>query len=255
MRPPLELELPPLTPAEAGAVLQRLGDLTSTIVLVGGQALAFWVERYADRFASPGPINSKDIDFCGSRADVATAAARLDGTYQLPEPFANTPNTGIVTFVDPSGHDRWIDFLDDPYGLNAVDVAKWSIEVEVPLPGALVTFRVMHPVHCLESRISNVGGLPGYQTEHALAQARASVACAREYIREVLDQTSAKAARRLNEHVYRFAWQSLHARSVFRDYEIDPFEAVLVDERLSPDFLTKRYPDMQRRLARRRSQR
>ena len=82
MRPPLELELPPLTPAEAGAVLQCLGDLTSTIVLVGGQALAFWVERYADRFASPGPINSKDIDFCGSRADVATAVSGTEGAAQ-----------------------------------------------------------------------------------------------------------------------------------------------------------------------------
>lgn len=247
-------DLPPLTPAEAGAVLQRLGDLTSTIVLVGGQALAFWVERYEGRFAPPGPINSKDIDFCGSQAAVATAAMRLGGTYQLPEPFENTPNTGIVTFVDPSGHDRRIDFLGDPYGLNFDDVSKWSVEVDVPRPGASVTFRVMHPVHCLQSRIANVGGLPGYQTAHALAQAQASVSCAREYIRDVLDHAGAKAAGRLNERVYRFTWGDLHARNVFRDYGIDAFAAVLVDERMSPDFLTKRYPDMQRRLARRRKQ-
>ncbi|MBL8624415.1 MAG: hypothetical protein JNK64_24115 [Myxococcales bacterium] len=252
MTPPRDL--PPLTPAEAGVVLQRLGDLTSTIVLVGGQALAFWVEHYVDRFDPPGPINSKDIDFCGSQAAVATAAARLGGTYEVPEPFAHTPSTGIVSFVDPSGHDRWIDFLGDPYGLSSVDVAKWSVEVEVPLPGVSVTFRVMHPVHCMRSRISNVGGLPGYQTAHALDQARASVSCAREFIRDVLEHEGAKAAGRLNEHVYRFAWGNLHARNVFRDYGIDPFEAVLVDPRMPPAFMALRYPDMQRRLARRRRQ-
>lgn len=245
-------EPPPLTPAEAGVVLQCLGDLTSAIVLVGGQALAFWVAQYADRFSPPGPINSKDIDFCGSQADVKTAAARLGGTYQVPEPFAHTPNTGIVQFVDSSGHDRRIDFLDAPYGLDYVNVAKRSVEVHVPLREGSVTFRVMHPIHCLQSRISNIGGLPDYRTAHGLNQARASVSCAREFIRDVLDHEGPRAAGRLNEDVYRFAWGNLHARNVFRDYGIDAFEAVLVDQRLSPDFLAKRYPDMQRRLERRR---
>lgn len=35
-------EPPPLTPAETRVVLAKLGDLTERIVLIGGQALAFW---------------------------------------------------------------------------------------------------------------------------------------------------------------------------------------------------------------------
>ena len=58
-----EAELPPLTPAQTREVLRRLGDLTEQLVLIGGQALAFWAERYADRFTISGPVNSKDIDF------------------------------------------------------------------------------------------------------------------------------------------------------------------------------------------------
>lgn len=248
---------PPLTPSDAGAVLQRLGDLTNTIVLVGGQALAFWVDHYAKRVAPPGPVASKDIDFCGGQSAVATAALRLGGTYKVPEPFSNTPNTGVVEFVDPKGNARWIDFLGDPFGLDFGDVAEWAVEVEVPLADGseTVTFRVMHPVHCLQSRISNVGGLPGYQGEHALTQARASVSCVREYLVDVLDDAGDNAARRvlrLNEHIYRFAWGSLYARKVFKEYGIDAFEAVLLDGRLPSAFLTKRYPDMQRRLAWRR---
>lgn len=247
--------LPPLTLDEAGAVLQRLGDLTNTLVLVGGQALAFWAGYYADRFASPAPVNSKDIDFCGSEQAVVAAAERLGGAYRVPDPFAETPSTGVVTFVDPSGRDRWIDFLGAPYGLDSADVAAWAVNVDAPLGDASVTFRVMHPVHCMISRISNVGGLPAYRGEHALTQARASVSCAREYIRDILDDAAPKAIRRalnLNEHVYRFAWKNLHARNVHRDHGIDAFEAVLLDARLPLHFHTRRYPDMCRRLARRR---
>ena len=247
--------LPPLTPAEAEAVLRRLGDLTSSIVLVGGQALAFWVDLYAERVAPLPSVNSKDIDFCGSRAAVATAAFRLGGTYKVPEPFDNTPNTGLVEFVDSHGYARWIDFLGDPFGLSYSEVADWAVEVEAPSGDAPVTFRVMHPVHCLKSRISNVGGLPGYQNAHALTQARAAVSCAREYLRDVLDAATPKAARRvldLNEHIYRFAWHSDHARTTLTKHGIDAFEAVLVDDRLPSAFRTKRYPDMLRRLTWRR---
>ena len=44
-----EAELPALTLEQTLAVLRRLGDLTEKLVLVGGQALAFWAERYAGR--------------------------------------------------------------------------------------------------------------------------------------------------------------------------------------------------------------
>lgn len=86
---------PPLTPAEASVVLQQLGDLTTRIVLVGGQALAFWADRYADRFQPLGPVNSKDIDFCGLEDSVAIAAGRLGGTFQVPEPFYRGPERHV----------------------------------------------------------------------------------------------------------------------------------------------------------------
>lgn len=245
-------ELPALTTAEAGAVLRRLGDLTSAMVLVGGQALAFWVDYYASRLSLSGPVNSKDIDFCGSAKVVASVAQRLGGTHQLPEPFSNTPNTGLVEFLDPSGHLRRIDFLGHPYGLDYEAVLDWAVDVDVPMSGDVVSFKVMHPVHCVQSRISNVGGLPGYQTAHALTQARASLSCAHEYLRDLLDADAIRVVLDMNEHLYRFAWGDLNARNVAKEHGIDAFTALLVDDRLPRDFLTKRYPDMQRRLAWRR---
>lgn len=162
-----------------------LGDLTNQIVLVGGQALAFWAERYADRIATAGPVNSRDIDFGGTQDVVAIAADRLGGTPKTPEPFSNTPNTGLVEFVDPGGHERWIDFLDQLYGegLNLSAIEAMAIGVDIPDGDQTTSFLVMHPVHCLESRISNVGGLPQYyETSLGLEQARTSVFCVREYL-------------------------------------------------------------------------
>ncbi len=76
------------------------------------------------------------------------------------------------------------------------------------------------------------------------------------YVRDRLDAGdagAAKAARRLDERIYRFAWENRHARNVFRDHAIDPFDAVLVDDRLGESFCDRRYPDMRRNLERRRT--
>lgn len=175
------IDVPPLTPAETREVLRRLGDLTNRIVLVGGQALAFWVEHYTDRIATSGPVSSRDIDFGGTKEAVTIAADRLDGTPRTPEPFSNTPNTGLVEFVDPGGHKRWIDFLGELYGegLNLSAIEEMAVGVDVPDGGDVTTFLVMHPVHCLESRISNVGGLPqSYETPLAWNR-RAHPSCVR----------------------------------------------------------------------------
>jgi hypothetical protein len=248
-----EAELPPLTPAETRQVLRKLGDLTEEIVLVGGQALAFWAEHYSARFALSGPVNSKDIDFGGHRDAAAIAAARLNGTCMTAEPFDPSPNSGLVEFKDPGGHQRRIDFLRQVYGLDLEEVFDMAIGVDAPDQNETTFFRVMHPVHCLESRISNVGGLPGYQTELALAQAHASILCAREYLRDRLDEGAVRPVLRLNERIYRFAYYNDHACTVLKKYGIDAFDAVLVDDRLPEAFRTKRYPQMRSSLDKRRA--
>lgn len=57
---------------------------------------------------------------------------------------------------------------------------------------------------------------------------------------------------RLNERIYRFAWGNTNSRKVLREHGIDAFDAVLVDDRLPRPFLERRYPDMERRLRRKR---
>lgn len=249
---------PPLSPAETRNVLRKLGDLTNQIVLIGGQSLAFWAERYANRIGVTEPVNSFDIDFAsGELESVNTCARLLHGTPRFPEPFSPTPNFGVVTFFDSAGIEREIDFVD-PFGLDYAEVHEMAIGVEVPEESGVTSFLVMHPVHCLESRTHNVSGLPGYQTKLGFAQLRASVLCAREYLRDRLDEGDAPAVRAvldLNERIYRFAWGNMHALAVFRDHGIDVFEGVLIDERLPKAFHEERLPRMRAALARKRARR
>jgi hypothetical protein len=59
---------------QAAEILLRLRGHENEFVLIGGQALNFWAEKYGSRAPSLetfGPYTSKDIDFCGRRANLS----------------------------------------------------------------------------------------------------------------------------------------------------------------------------------------
>jgi hypothetical protein len=180
----------PLSYRDTARVLAKLGD-DLPLVLVGGQAVNFWAEHYRSRAGDLArePYTSVDIDFRGDRQVVLACAARLHGRALLPEPFSPPPSSGIVLFRDEDGFEHTIDFLVTVHGLDD-GVHRRSVPVEVLDEQGSATgvrFRVMQPVDCLVSRVHNVIELPGYDTAHGLAQARAAVVCAREFIRDVAD--------------------------------------------------------------------
>ena len=81
--------------------------------------------------------------------------------------------------------------------------------------------------------------------DFGIDQARASVLCVREYLRDRLEADTTPVLK-LNERIYRFAWapRPAHAKAVFLKYGIDAFDALLVDDRLPEMFRVKRYPQM-----------
>ncbi len=251
-----------LSYADVKPVLERLGDLTSEIVLVGGQAVSFWVDFYAAQvpaLAKLAPLTTADIDFVGDRRAVTICAERLDGAAKLPDLDDHTPNTGMVKFVDAAGEKQNIDFIDQPHGLTAREVYRMAVPVRV-LDGrgrpTSVTFLVMQPVLVMESRVHNTMGLPGYRTPHSLQQLSASVACAGEYLRGLLDAGEVRAVLRLNERIFTFCLKDRDGRLVHAKHGVDPFDAVVADDdRLPARFRETRYPQMKRELALRRGRR
>lgn len=236
-------------------VLARLSPLAAEgrIVLIGGQAVAWWtyflrLEKGRDEVEI---FTSEDIDFEGAARSARIAAELLGGEVRLPSLDHHTPNTGIVLFTDSEGFRREIDFLGSPIGLDATDVRASAVPMAVPdEAGVEVAVLVMHPERCMESRIHNVVTL-GTTGPIAMTQLRRSIGCAREWSRHLLgDESIGERKRRravlnLNERIFRRCIRSHAFRRLALDYGIEPFEAVLLDERLPERFRNRRYPQMQ----------
>ena len=250
-----ELGYPDIRP-----VLAKLADLEREIVLMGGQAVNFWASIYEQRvpvLAREGPFASKDIDFCGSLHVVRLCAERLSGTARMATLDDATPNAGTVVFVDGSGVRRTLDVVSAPFGLSAKEVRETALRVEVLDDNGAPTgasFRAMHPVLSMESRVHNVVGLSqAYDTDQGRKQLRASIVCAHEFMRDVLDgrfevEDPVRAVLKLNERVFRFCMHDRHAKELLRTTGIDPARALIDDVRLPSVFRERRLSQMREQL-------
>lgn len=217
-----------LAPEAVGALLGQLRPVLNDIVLIGGQALNLWVERYAVGCAELreiAPLTSKDIDFFGSAAHAEVCAKLVGGTCHTFGHGNRTVAAGVVT--TPDGIE--IDLVHTPLGVAPDDIARRAIQ--------LPSVRVMHPLHVLMSRAANVVHIPRTD-EHSLMQLRAAVYVVREFIEETLRETTVRVALRLNEWAFEAA-MSDDSLSAWHAHKIDFFEAVLVDAAFGPDFATR----------------
>jgi hypothetical protein len=237
-------------------VLRRMGDATEQIVLIGGQAIAFWAGYYA---LAERPLTSKDIDFCGGRRSAELCAARLKGSSRVPSMDDSTPNSAVVEFLDDDGVTRALDFLDQPFGLDAKAVHELGQRFAVLSASGNDTgaqFVVMHPLHCVISRASNTASLPGYDSSHALDQLRFAIQILRAFIDRtvLLEYEQPRAALKLIKRLYRFSHDQRAALVVFQRHGIDTFLGAPERGRGLPvDYETKGRPQMVERLRERRA--
>lgn len=235
---------PPLTYEQASRILAKLADLEHPVVLVGGQALNFWASFYEDRvaeLAAAAPYTSKDIDFLGSQEAVKECAQRLGGKAKLTTlDDMNTPNTGVVVFLDDDGHLRQIDFLGSLAGIPETYYESIEATIVDEHDTPVATLRVMDPISCLKGRAHNVAFLPGYDTDHARNQLRASILCAKEFGRDLLKQDPFGALKS-NEHVFDIARYGA-GPLVYVRHGIDVLGAVVDDPGMAEKFYTERLP-------------
>ena len=64
-------------------------------------------------------------------------------------------NVALIETTTAGGRTLEINIIHSVFGLQAPEVEEFAIPVE--MHGALV--RTMHPVHVMESRLANIGGL------------------------------------------------------------------------------------------------
>lgn len=162
----------------ADRLRELLAGVGRNAVLVGGQALAFWVDYYRIRIDDALPAVSKDADFLGDRALVERISRASGGQASFPPRKALTALVGQVRIELANAQFLNVDVLHSIVGVRADSVRRRAEQVE--LDG--LTFKIMHPVDVLQSRIWNLATLKNKQDELGLLQARLAVQVTRRYI-------------------------------------------------------------------------
>jgi hypothetical protein len=85
-----------------------------------------------------------------------------------------------------------------------------------------------------------------------MAQARAAVVCAREFVRDVADSGRTREALRLNERIFMMCAKTPAGAAIYAK-GLDPFAAVAKHPSFPPEFEERRFPQMVDELRRRRS--
>ena len=230
-------DAPHLSPEVVRALLVQLQPARDAIVLIGGQALNLWAERYASEaieLAREAPFTSKDIDFYGTAEAVERCARLLGGTHELFGVHDRSEAAGVVT--TPEG--IAIDLVRTPRGVHPDELTQRAVP--------LLSTRVMHPIHVLVSRAANVVHLSRTDAT-SLKQLRAAIVVVREFTREALRQLGPRAAHRLNAWAFEVA-KSDDGLAVWHQHGVDLFPAILLDAALGEAFVAKRYPQMLRAL-------
>lgn len=219
------------------------------MVMVGGQALYFWVARYlwlnlTDKQLSQ--IESSDIDFFANKAsfkeiienwnpsefDVGVRVASIDD---------NTPNIGVIYVFDKSGM-MIVDFLSTVNGITDREVKSESSTFNIgPYP-----LTILSPHAILKSRLANMFHL-GYN-EHKVEREMTRISILGKvidsYIEELIDEGQVKKAMKVMDYTL-----SLHlskdGRKAYSDYGIEVINDLNLDNhRLPTQFRDKRIPQL-----------
>lgn len=175
-----------ITPPEViEQVLRQAGD---DVVLVGGQALGFWVEQYGLGVPVGFAAISNDMDFLArSRADTASVqrfARIIKGHTLIPSERALTALVGQAVLDISDDEFINIDVIFKVIGLTAAAVRKRAVRVA----DGKSTFLVMHPLDVLHSRLANLHQLPDKREAKGLMQLRMAIDVAREFLRAEVER-------------------------------------------------------------------
>lgn len=242
-----------LGPEDVGRLVREVQG--ADIILVGGQALNIWADRYAARYPSligAGPWTSADIDFFANQAAARRCSVAWGGRIRLPNlDDHGTPNTAQVEtpVFDPP---LVVDFLGSINGVHARDLRELAAEVSLPDGQRLL---VMHQFHCLVGQLANVYGpltrRNGPDGERHRDRVRLAIRVMRCHVLDLLDG-QVRGARNTIEAIAEVA-HDRDAIAAWRRDGTDVLDAIPAeDARLGKAFLTKRWPQIKAWVAARR---
>jgi hypothetical protein len=176
-----------------------LRSAQTDVVLVGGQALAFWMDRFGIEHALRQPAVSRDIDFftpnAANTAPLHRFAKAIGGQAKFQDIRALTALIGSA--VAPAEGDLVynVDLLHAVFGLDREDVMANAMEVRSRNG---TSFRVMHPLDVLQSRNANLHKLRDKQNALGEQQFRLAIEVARAWLEAQIDDLARETS--LSDH-------------------------------------------------------
>jgi hypothetical protein len=219
-------------PLDPGTVDLLLSNIGTDMILVGGQALAFWMDRFG--VDAHGAAISNDGDALGELAKARALAAAIRARLVLPRKTARTAVVAQLRLRAADGKERNIDVLHLLYTVSGRrkssdftrQVVRDSVEVEWR-KGMFI--RVMDPFDVLESRAQNAVGLYDDKGPHVLTQVKWAI----EVSKAALSKLSAdpKSTERLGTKVQRIFTlaRSQVGRRLCSEHRIELLDAIDVD--------------------------
>lgn len=225
---------------------QLLHAASEDVVLVGGQALSFWVNFYSIDLISHNIVGaiSRDADFLGERKDVKHIADGVSGKAIYPSEREMTAIAGQVIMRLDQNEYLNIDVIHRVVGIDADAVRRRALQAE--FDG--VSFRVMHPLDVLKSRIENLATLQDKQTPEGIIQAKLALQVANKFVTAIAGNTDGqKLALKSIEAIVNIAKTSAGYKCA-REFGIDFFHAIPKSSVEDEQFHQMRWPHLVKEL-------
>lgn len=219
-----------------------LASLSEDSVLVGGQALAFWVNRYGVKLPEKliGAI-SDDADILGTRRDVTSIAQQAHGKAQFQPQHSMSALIGHITIPVSEEYFVNVDVLRKLVGIKAAAVREHASEGQLDE----VKFLVMHPIDVLISRTENLAQLPDKQNDEGVTQLRLAIMVSAQYIREVAEypEVGQRHAMKIIEKIVGLA-KSGTGRKCAKTFGVSFLDALPAFAITNKDFKEIRWPQI-----------
>jgi hypothetical protein len=216
--------------------LERLLASAGKAVLIGGQALAFWMNHYGvDATDAPEAIVTKDVDFLGEKRDAERLAAAVGGTVEFPETASIL--AGVVRKRITADTEYEVDVLWKVNGVSGADIRREAKEHAL---NSHARFFVMSPIECLVSRLENLRTVQDKQTPAGVWQAKTAVRVARRHLEDMLKNGAEKPAIRAVTNILAATTHAM-GLNAYRNFGIDVLEAVPIDRFSNKNFVQKQW--------------
>ncbi|MEI8291848.1 MAG: hypothetical protein WCH99_20455 [Verrucomicrobiota bacterium] len=170
-------------------VLQIRNPVGQPYILIGGQAVNYWADRYLateSDLQKHLPFTSEDIDFRGNREDVRYIAEQLKLVPAFPHKIAMTALAGAIP-VRVGAEETSIEIVRSIPGVTAALVE--TLAVEMAWQGKII--RVLDPISLLICKIE-LALTVSQQKRQDVEHLKILFFCARGFLREWLQEVEAE---------------------------------------------------------------